>query len=166
MFKKLILLFFIVAPISIFAQDKIAYINSSEVFSKMPELKNIQEQIKAQEDDMKKRAADIEAEFTTLAEKFSKDTTALSESIVLDRQNQLEALRQRYQSFVQTRTAEIEKSYQELMAPLQQKMMKAVKDVGDENNYVYILDAAAILHVGANAVDAGPLVKAKLGITD
>ena len=166
MFKKLILLLIVIAPMSIFAQDKIAYINANEIFSKMPELKDVETKLAAKSESIKKNAAAIEAEYVKKAEEFQKDTTNLTESILLDRQTQLDGLRDRYQNFVQTSQAELEKEQQALLTPLQQKMRQAIKDVGDENNYTYVLDAAALLHIGSHAIDASKMVKTKLGITD
>lgn len=166
MFKKLILLLFIVAPITIFAQDKIAYINSNEIFSKMPELVEIQNQLKTESEAIQKKAASIEAEYNSLLEQFQKDTTVVSESIQKDRQSQLDALAQRFQTYVQTSSAELKNKEQALLEPIDQKVRKAIKEVGDENGYTYIIDATVLVHVGANATDAGPKVKAKLGITN
>ena len=166
MFKKLILLLIVIAPMSMFAQDKIAYINANEIFSKMPELKDVETKLAAKSETIKKNAAAIEAEYTKKLEEFQKDTTNLTESILLDRQTQLDGLRDRYQNFVQTSQAEFEKEQQTLITPIQQKMRQAIKDVGDENNYAYILDAATLLHIGSHATDASKMVKTKLGITD
>ncbi|EGK00255.1 MAG: OmpH family outer membrane protein [Prevotella sp.] len=166
MFKKLILLLIVIAPMSMFAQDKIAYINANEIFSKMPELKDVETKLAAKSETIKKNAAAIEAEYTKKVEEFQKDTTNLTESILLDRQTQLDGLRDRYQNFVQTSQAEFEKEQQTLITPIQQKMRQAIKDVGDENNYAYILDAATLLHIGSHATDASKMVKTKLGITD
>jgi outer membrane protein len=166
MFKKLILLLIVIAPMSMVAQDKIAYINANEIFSKMPELKDVETKLAARSETIKKTAAGIESEYVKKAEEFQKDTTNLTESILLDRQTQLDGLRDRYQNFIQTSQAEFEKEQQTLIAPIQQKMRQAIKDVGDENNYVYILDAATLLHIGSHAVDASKMVKTKLGITD
>jgi outer membrane protein len=151
---------------SIFAQDKIAYINANEIFSKMPELKDVETKLAAKSEIIKKTATGIEAEYTKKVEEFQKDTTNLSESILLDRQTQLDGLRDRYQNFIQTSQSEFEKEQQSLIAPIQQKMKQAIKEVGDENNYAYILDAATLLHIGSHATDASKMVKAKLGITD
>ncbi|SBV97361.1 OmpH family outer membrane protein [uncultured Dysgonomonas sp.] len=166
MFKKLILLLIVIAPMSMFAQDKIAYINANEIFSKMPELKDVETKLAAKSETIKKNAAAIEAEYTKKVEEFQKDTTNLTESVLLDRQTQLDGLRDRYQNFIQTSQAEFEKEQQTLITPIQQKMRQAIKDVGDENNYAYILDAATLLHIGSHATDASKMVKTKLGITD
>lgn len=166
MFKKLILLLIVIAPMSMFAQDKIAYINANEIFSKMPELKDVETKLAAKSETIKKNAAAIEAEYIKKVEEFQKDTTNLTESILLDRQTQLDGLRDRYQNFIQTSQAEFEKEQQTLITPIQQKMRQAIKEVGDENNYAYILDAATLLHIGSHATDASKMVKTKLGITD
>lgn len=166
MFKKLILLLFVLAPITIFAQEKIAYINADEIFSKMPELKDVESKLATKSEAIKKNAAAIETEYNALVDKFSNDTTNLTESILLDRQTQLESLQKRYQDFLQTSQAEFQKEQQTLIAPIQQKMRQAIKTVGDENNYTYVLDAATLLYFSSHAIDANKLVKAKLGITD
>lgn len=166
MLKKLILLLFIVAPVSIFAQDKIAYVNSEQLFLKMPEMKNVETTLATENEAIVKTTKEIETNYNTLVEKFRGDTTRISESLLMDRQNQLEALQKRYNDYLETSSAEFQKKRQSLLAPLQEKLMKAIKEVGDENNYTYILEAGALMYIGSNAVDANKAVKAKLGIVD
>lgn len=167
MLKKAILLLLVVAPLSIFAQEKLAYINAQEIFAKMPELKEVENKLATKSETIKKNATAIEAEYQAKIEEFQKTPTeSITESIAMDRQKQLEQLEERYKNFVQTSQAEYEKEQQALLAPLQQKMRQAIKDVGDEHNYMYIFDAAALLHVGTNAIDASKQVKAKLSIVD
>ena len=73
---------------------------------------------------------------------------------------------ERYRVFSNNSQQELEKEQQTLLAPLQQKLMKAIKDVGEENGYTYIFNSGALLHMGADAKDANGQVKAKLGITN
>lgn len=166
MLKKLILLLLIVAPVSIFAQDKIAYVNSQELFMKMPEMKTVETQLATESETIRKNSDAIRAEYNALLEKFKADTTQISESLLLDRQNQLEGLQKRFNDYAETSSAEFEKKRQGLLTPLQEKLMKAIKEVGDENNYTYILETGALMYVGASAVDANKAVKVKLGITE
>lgn len=166
MFKKLLLLLIVIAPMSLFAQDKLAYINAQEIFAKMPELKDVESKLAAKNEAFKKTAEGMQAEYNALVEKFQKDTIALTESIIMDRQTQLENLEKRYQTFMQKSSTELEQEQQALMAPLQQKIRQAIKEVGDENGYTYIFDATTLLHVSATATDANAKVKAKLGITN
>ena len=58
------------------------------------------------------------------------------------------------------------KKQQELLAPIQEKLRAAIKAVGDEKGYTYMLDnnPGIVLYTGNSAIDATPLVKAKLGL--
>ena len=69
-----------------------------------------------------------------------------------------------YQQFVQTSDGELQKVYQAKMATIQEKMMGAVKEVGDAEGFSYVLDAASIPYIGATATDITDKVKAKLGV--
>jgi outer membrane protein len=166
MLKKLFLSLLIIAPLSMFAQ-KIAYVSVEEVFYKMPEMKDVESKLATKSETLNNRKTAMEKEYQDMLEGFQKTPTdSLTEAIILDRQKQAEDFRNRYDTFLQTSQQEIEKEQQTLLAPLQEKLKKAIKEVGDENGYTYVLSAAALLHVGNGAEDAGPKVKAKLGITD
>ena len=51
-------------------------------------------------------------------------------------------------------------------APVQEKLQKAIKAVGEEKGFTYILDisSGSVAFHSTTAIDASPLVKAKLGI--
>lgn len=166
MLKKLFLFILVVAPVTAFAQEKIAYLNAQEVMMKMPEFKDAQAKLEAKSKELEQRAKGIEEEYVQTSEKFRADTTRVTEAILIDRQTQLDQLEERYKNFVQNSQANFEKERETLMAPIQEKLVNAIKTVGDENGYTYILDRAAMLYVGHSAIDAAPKVKAKLGITE
>ena len=54
------------------------------------------------------------------------------------------------------------------MAPIQEKILTAIKAVGDENGFTYIFDltSPSIVYTGKDAVDVTPLVKQKLNLKD
>ena len=51
-----------------------------------------------------------------------------------------------------------------MLAPVHEKMAKAIKAVGERENYTYIFDSQAMVHIGNDAIDATPAVKKELGI--
>ena len=77
---------------------------------------------------------------------------------------EVEDLRQRMDNFVQVAQQDVNKKQQELIAPIQQKMADAIKAVGTEQGYTYIIDPQVLLYTGPNAIDATPFVKTKLGL--
>ncbi len=166
MLKKLFLLLVVAMPAILLAQDKIAYVSAQEIFAKMPEYAAAQTKLTTKRETAMKTAQAIEQEYQTLLEKYKNDSTEISESILMDRQKQVQQLEERYQNFIQTSNAEFEKEQEALLTPIQQKLMSTIKDVGDENGITYIFDRAALLYVSASAVDITPKVKTKLGITN
>lgn len=167
MLKKLFLFLLVAAPLSGFAQEKFAYINAQEVFAKMPEMKDVESKLMAKQAVMKKNMEAIEAEYTKKIEIFQKTPTdSITQSIALDRQKELEQLRERYQNFNEQSQAELQKEQETLLAPLHQKLVQAIKEVGDENNYTYIFDRSAMLYVNPSAIDASKAVKTKLNIKE
>ena len=51
-----------------------------------------------------------------------------------------------------------------LMAPIQQKIIEAIKKVGDAGGYTYVMEATMMLYSGPSAVDITAQVKKQLGI--
>ena len=96
---------------------------------------------------------------------------------VADMRKQIDDLNANYQKELETMQNEFQKKYsdfiaqqdvnkkqQELIAPIQQKMADAIKAVGTEQGYTYIIDPQVLLYTGPNAIDATPFVKTKLGL--
>ena len=167
MLKKLIILFFAIAPLALVAQEsKIAFVNSQELFGSMPELSSIETQMNTKQEQVKKNAAALETEYNNKMEEFKNSTDEVTEALLMDRQKQIQQIEERYQTFMQNSQKEVQDLQQKLLAPVQEKLQKAIKDVGEEKGYTYILDIASgsIAYHSPTAIDANPLVKAKLGI--
>lgn len=164
MLKKLIILLFVVAPLSVFAQDKIAYINTQEVFGQLPELKDVESKFATKQEEIKKNLAAMETEYQAKLDAFSKDTTTVTESIVMDRQKQLQQIQERYETYAQNSSKELQEYQQQLLAPLQQKMQKAIQKVGADKGLTYIVEAGVLLYTAPNAVNIADAVKVELGI--
>lgn len=164
MFKKLFILFLIVAPIGVYAQDKLAYINTQEVFTQMPEIKEVETKLATKQEEIKKNLAAIQSEYDKKMEEFKASTAEPTEAVLTDRQKQIQQIQERYETYLENSDKEFQDLRQQLLAPLQQKMQTAIKAVGDKNGYTYIIEVGAIPYVSTSAVDAGKLVKAELGI--
>ena len=89
---------------------------------------------------------------------------SLTENIKMRRMQELQDMEQRTQNFIQISQQDFQKKQGELFTPIQDKLKNAIKAVGDEKGYTYILDPQIVLYQGNTAVDATQFVKAKLGI--
>lgn len=166
MLKKLFLLLFVIAPLSMFAQDKFAHVNYQEVFSKMPEIASVQAKLKAKEEAIKKNAAAIEDEYTKKVQEYGALGADTAPSVRGDLEKQIQQLQERFENFRQTSQLDLQQEQQALVTPLHTKLQNAIKEVGDEHSYTYILDSSSLLYINPAAVDANKLVKAKVGITE
>lgn len=168
MTKKLIVFLLAVLPLAAFAQNKIAYVNTAEIFNLMPEVSDIENQLSKKQEEIAESEKALEQEFNKKIEEFQKTAETASESTKADQQKQLEQIQERYQMFQQNSYREMQELQQKLLAPVQQKITKAINDVGEEKAYAYIFDATTqqspIVYIHPTSEDATPLVKAKLGL--
>lgn len=164
MFKKLVILFLIVAPVGVYAQDKLAYINTQEVFTQMPEIKDVETKLSAKQEEIQKNLAAIQAEYDKKLEEFKASTVEVTEAVLTDRQKQIQQIQERYETYHENSEKEFQDLRQQQLAPVQQKLQQAIKSVGDKNGFTYIIEVGAVPYVSTSAVDAGKLVKAELGI--
>ena len=165
MLKKLVIAFMCCLPLTMVAQSfKFGTVNANEVLVAMPERADAETQLM----DLQKR---YENEYVKLQEDFQKkyqefqamgDT--VPETIQMRRAEELQAMQQRIESFLQVVDQDMNKKRQEYFAPVQQKLMDAINAVGAENGFTYIFDINTVLYKGNGNEDVTPLVKAKLGL--
>ena len=168
MLKKLLIFMIALTPLAAVAQEvKIAYLNAQEIFSSMPELSGIETQLNNKQEEIAKNAQALADEFNKKAEEFDKNE-ATTEAIRQDRQKQLAQIQERYQTYLQNSQQELQQLQQQLLEPVNKKIADAIKAVGDENKYTYVLDVSTmqspIVYVNPSAVDVTPMVKNKLGL--
>ena len=173
MMKKILILLLLVAPMSLFAQQKFGYVNSSEIIQLMPEFskaqKEIQELEKMYTDEFNSMRTELEkkgAEF----EKMQKDS--VPENILKHRYEELIQLDERLRAYGQEVSANLQKAEQEKMLAIQTALRNALDLVGKEGGFVCIFDLAgetplyrSVPYISNTLCeDVSALVKAKLGI--
>ena len=79
---------------------------------------------------------------------------------------ELSDYQQKMQQFEQTAMQDIQKMNNDLMAPVQQKIVQAIESVGREGNFslIQLYDPQLTLYHAAPVEDITPAVKAKLGV--
>lgn len=165
MIKKLILALLIALPVSVFAQ-KFGVVDEQAIISSLPDVKNVESQLaeasKTYENELQKLTEEFNKKMTEF-QALQKDTTT-PESIKERRMQELQELDQKMQQFQNTAMEDLRRQQQQLMAPIQQKVIDAIKAVGQEGGYTFILPSGIPYYQGAGVEDATNAVKAKLGI--
>ncbi len=168
MFKKIILpiclaLFSVVT----FAQDvKLGYINSQEVMMMMPEISDVEKQIANMNEENRKYLETMESEIQAEAQKYKAEEATMTEAIRKIKEEELQSRYTRLQTAYQTMQQTMQQEQQKLLAPLQDKLQKAIDDVSSKNNLTFVFDLStgSIVYKNPKAFDITPLVKKQLGI--
>ncbi len=163
--KKIVLMLALALPLAVSAQ-KFGHINTQEVFALMPELTKVKAQMDTLQNTYESQIANMQEEYQKKVADYQKNAATLNDVVKPIRQQEIAEMEQRIQLFYQTAQQDIQKKQQEYLAPLQQKMVNAIQEVGKENGFTYIFDTAmgALTYQSPDATDVAPLVKAKLGI--
>ena len=167
MFKRIILAIAVILPMSAFAQ-KFGVVDLESVFQAMPETAAM----KAQLDEASKK---YQTEYQQLTEELNKifaEYQAIAEdpntpqSIKERRIQDIQERRQKVDQFGSTAEQDLTRLNQQLMQPIQSKMMDAIKAVGQEGGFTLVIpsDPSLILFQGNDVVDLTSKVKAQLGL--
>lgn len=163
--KKLIVSMLLLLPLGLVAQEvKIAMVNTNEIFTVMPEVSTMENELVAMAKQYEQELKIMEDEYTRKYTDYMAQGDSLTENIKQLRMQEIQDLHSRIENFYVMANESRNKKQEELMVPIREKIQKAIDTVGEENGYTYILNPGALLYVSKNAVDATDKVKAKLGI--
>lgn len=151
-----------------FAQQnlKFGHVNTEEIFMALPELQGIQTQI---EEEYKKQESNLtlmQEELKGKQESYMATAKTMTAEERGNVEKELVEMNQRIQNFYTLAQQQLQAKEQELKAPLLLKVQNAIQEVGGEQGFIYIFEAASGLPVyhSDKSIDVGPMVKAKLGI--
>ena len=161
--KKIIISLMLILPLAVSAQ-KFGHINTQELFAQMPEVNQVKLKMDTINSQYENQLASMNEEIQKKYQDYQAQEATMADAIKQIRQQELQEMQQRLQQFYQIAEQDIQRQQQELLAPVHEKMTKAIKAVGEREGYTYIFDSAAMVHIGADAIDATPSVKKELGI--
>ncbi len=142
--KRLVIAIMMIAPLSLNAQ-KFAHFNSADILPNMKEYVTATEEIQAMakqyEDDMKL----MQEELQKKGDEYQKEQANLLDNVRQRREQELQDLYQRLQQSYQDNQQALEKARQEKLGAINEKVMAAVKKIGEAGGYVYVVD----LNIGA-----------------
>ena len=167
MIKKILLALVIALPMCAFAQSpKFGVVDIDPIFTAMPETT-------AARDQMASASKKYEDEFAKLQEEFNKKytewqnlqkETSTPESIKELRLQELNQLNEKMQQFQAAASEDLQRQQQQLYAPIQERIMSAIKSVGQENGFTFIFTNDAPVYVGTDVIDVTSMVKTKLNL--
>ncbi len=165
MLKKILAIAAVALALPVIAvAQKFGTVDVNAIFTAMPETTAAQNQLQ-------EASKKYEGEFTKLQEEINKKIQEYQglakdtpESIKERRQQEIQELGQKVDTFRNTASQDLERQQQQLMAPIQQKLSDAIKAVGQEGGYTFIFENGIPVFVGSDVTDVTTAVKAKLGL--
>ena len=163
--KVFVLVALTLAAMSVSAQVKLGHIETQKLIQAMPEWTAAQKTFEEEQKKVNTELNSLREQFQTKLAEYSEKMKTYSEAMRATTEEELQGFQQRSQRFQETAMAQLEKTQNDLMQPVMEKAMNAIKEVGKENGYTYIFDMnAGILYAAENSQDVEPLEKKKLGL--
>ena len=160
-------MFLMVGGTSSFAQQKIGYINTQEVLQLMPERDSASKIFEKFNAEITKEFESMNVLYNNLLETYTKQKDSLSNFIRQSKEAELLEMNGKISNFRDVAQQELDKKQSELMAPIIEKLKKAIKDVAESSKFTYIVDisgGALVYFPEDESLNVLPLVKTKLGI--
>ena len=166
--KRIIVLFSLLvfgfAGIQTATAQKLGYVNVDSVFMQMPDRAKAQKELQQFTKELENQLTTMNAELEKKYENYTQEAESLSPSVKNMKERELQDLQTRIQSFQMSAQQDIQEKELELLQPIRDKVLKAVKDVGEEQGYMYIFDASMLIYKSDKGENLTPEVKTKLGL--
>ena len=163
--KLIIVVAAIIATHCSFAQQKLGYLNSTEIMQAMPEYKTMSESIEKKKMEYSKIMETMYAEYDKKTKELQADPN-MAKPLQDSKVQELKDLEKRMNDFQQKAQSDLQAYAQEIAKPLQAKFQSVVKEVAKEQGFSYIFDLAAnnvVYYPETGGFDLSPIVKSKLG---
>ena len=131
-----------VIQISIYAQSKVAHINTQKLISEMPEVIAAQKQLEQLEKTYSTELENTAKELQTKAQNYEADAANQTDVTNQARQQELVTMQQNIRQYEQTASQDLQKKRMEMLQPLLNKATEAIKKVAAAQGFDYVLDSS------------------------
>lgn len=153
--------------VAAFAQPKFAHVNYMELVQLCPEADSARATMAASSNEAQATYQAMVDEFNSKYEEYQSKAGTWTASIRQTKEQELTDIQQRIQQFSQNVDLELQQQQQQLMAPIQEKAVKAVQDLAKAGGYVYVFDVSTLLYYDtAQSTDLTPAARKALNIPE
>jgi outer membrane protein len=147
------------------AQQKLAYINSEELISLMPEYAVAKKAMDAFSKDFSDQFEKMQKEAQTKNDEFVKGEKTMTEAMREIKDAELRGMVENMQKFQQKAQEKIQAKQAELLKPITIKAEEAIREVAKANGITYVFDMVSTgIIVAPPGDDMLPLLKTKLNL--
>ncbi len=164
--KRLLVMAVVVMPLAVMAQMKIATVDVQQIFAAMPESTQARETLDKASQQYKAEYELMQADFNRKYDAYQAMDKNVPATIRDRRIREIQDSDREIAAFLASTKSSLETQKQELETPIYGKIAAAIKQIGDEGGYTYIIDVSKtpVAYAGEGAVDVTAAVKQLLGI--
>ncbi|HZY80561.1 MAG TPA: OmpH family outer membrane protein [Cyclobacteriaceae bacterium] len=156
-----------------FGQDvqKLGYADTDYILTQLPDAKKVETDLEAHYAQLESQLKSKAAELDTKMKEYEQNYMKWIPEIRADKENDIRRLQENLQKFQQDAEASYQKKSTDLLAPIYEKVGKAIAEVSKENGYSFIMALSAQVGTGNillykdSQFDVSALVLKKLGVT-
>ena len=152
--KKFLLMIMLMAPLATFAQ-KFGKVNSQTIFSSLPEVAKANGEFQALQQQKRNELESMQNEFQRQLDTYQKGKSTMNQTQQEQKETELTNLSQKIQQASQD-------AQQELMQPIQTKIMNAISSVGKAGGYTFIFEEGSAPYMGTAVEDVTSKVQAEI----
>jgi len=166
--KKILLLLAVALSATVAASaQKFGHFNSSNFIDSMPAIKEVEKTMDAEQSRIEATVTTLNEDFQKMYQEYQQNGQKMTQAEQMQKEQELQESYQKIQEFIQVSRQELAQKQRELMAPIMQKIMVAIQEIGVENDFLYIFEEKGGLtpYVSTTkSIDITPLLKKKLGM--
>lgn len=140
--KKLVFMLMLLAPMATFAQ-KFGHVDAQSIMQGLPEFIKARGEIEAQAKQYDNDLKSMQDEIQRKSEEYEKTKSTMNATKQQETETAIQQLIQKAQQAYQDNQQALNKVQQEKIGPITQKIMTAIKNVGKNGGYVYIMDVSS-----------------------
>lgn len=134
------------APAVLGQQQKIGYINSDEILSRMPEYEGIDQQLRVVAQEWRNEMQDMAEEIEQLEEEFDSREILYTDEEREEKRQEINRKKQELEEYRNQKFGPEGDYYieqQELLEPIQRKIFDAIERIADEEGFDFVFDRAS-----------------------
>ncbi|MCK6603042.1 MAG: OmpH family outer membrane protein [Bacteroidetes bacterium] len=141
---------FLLTALPAAAQVKVGFFDSNSVMEKLPEVKDVQNQLDVMTEDWKKEIQQMKKELDDRFKEFRTQSLLYSDDVRRKREDEIIALEQKIADYQNKKfgvNGELFTKQSELMKPIQNSIFKAAKVVAEEEKIDFIFDRSGQISI-------------------
>jgi outer membrane protein len=146
---------------------KFGHVNGNELVQALPEFDSARVKLEKTRQELENTLEIMTVQLNNMNDTYTKDSKNWTDIVRQTKEQEMIDLNKRIQDFQTKAQTDLQEKQVALFKPIQEKVDKAIKEVGKENGFVYVFDVGSgvLLYFDeTKSTNIMPLAKAKLGL--